>query len=160
MRKFFSVIILIFFLSQLVGCEAVMRKFTRKRKKKTIRPTFYQEGMAETRPHVELYMLHYTYWKTWHEELAAGAGKNAKRDRLACSEMMGNLSDMKKHLVEEKAKELDQYIKVIDGITKELQKGNSTSIRLGFLRQKLDKIKGRIMRKFYYKKVRDYIIPD
>ena len=107
MRKIISIVLISILAMQLAGCEAVQRKFTRKKKRGPITPRFYQEGMAETRPRIELYMMHYMYWKTWHEDLVVNAGKNAKRDKMACEELIANLNDMKKHLVNEKAKELD-----------------------------------------------------
>lgn len=160
MRKIVSIVLILALALEFTGCEAVQRKFTRKKKREPIRPRFYQGGMAETRPNLELYTMHYVYWKTWHEDLVDNAGTNSKRDTLACTEVIGNLIDMRKRLKEKKAKELDAYIEKVKKITDEIRSGGFTSVRLGFLKQKLDNIKGRIIRKFYYKKVRDDIKPD
>jgi len=160
MKKIILITLTLILMLELTGCETLQRKFTRKKKKQPIKPRFYQEGLAETRPNLELYMMHYTYWKSWHEDLVVNAGVNSKRDALACSEVIGNLLDMKKRLVEEKAKELDIYIEQLKKITKELMAGGSTAMRLGYLKQRMDMIRSRIVRKFYYKKVREYIKPD
>lgn len=160
MKRIISAILISMLILELAGCEAIQRKFTRKKKREPITPRFYHEGVSETRPNLELYMMHYMYWQTWHEDLIAKAGTNAKRDAMACDEVIGNLTDMKKRLKDEKAKELDTYIEQVRKITGEIKSGGSTLMRLGFLKQRLSNIKGRIVRKFYYKKIRDYIKPD
>lgn len=161
MKKIIAVIIVLIFLPGLTGCEAIQRKFVRKNKKEPLRPKFYQEGLSsETRPNIELYMMHYMYWKTWHEDLVVKAGDNAKRDKLAFSEVFSNLKDMQKRLLEEKAKEIDVYIEEMQKIAREIEKGKAGTMRLAFLREQLDRIRARIVRKFYYKKIADYILPD
>lgn len=161
MKRLFLVIMILVFMFELTGCEAIQQKFTRKKKRKPIRPVFYQEGEGETRPHLELYMMHYTYWKTWQEDLIANAGENSKRDKLASEEILGNLKDMRKHLVDEKGKELDAYIEEIEGITDKITKGIAgQTTQIATLKRRLSNIRARIVRKFYYKKVRDYIKAD
>lgn len=161
MKRPLAIVLALLLVMGLTGCEAVQRKFTRKKKREPVRPVFYEEGMgAQTRPNIELYMMHYTYWKTWHDELIEEAGVNAKRDRLASGEVISNLTDMRKRLVDEKAGELQGYIDQTAKITAELTRGKATTMRLGYLKQRLDKIGTRIARHFYYKKVREYIKPD
>ncbi len=160
MKRAVSIILILFLALELTGCEAIQRKFTRKRKKEAIRPKFYQEGMSETRPRLELYIMHYAYWKMWHEDLVEKGGDNTKRDAMACDEIIGNLTDMRKHLMEEKAKELDIYIEQTKKFTSEIKSGTANLMRLGFIKQKLDNLRARIVRKFYYKKVREYIKLD
>ena len=158
MRKIISIALIFLLLTELTGCEAIQRKFTRKKKREPLTPRFYEEGAtSETRPHVELYIMHYTYWKTWSEDLAVKAGENSKRDVLACNEIVGNLMDMRKHLIEDKAEELDVYIGQTREITDEIKKGRVNYIRLGLLKRKFDNVRMRILKNFYYKKVRNYI---
>ncbi|MFH1753283.1 MAG: hypothetical protein ABH875_03775 [Candidatus Omnitrophota bacterium] len=156
MRKLLSIILIASLVISLCGCEAVQRKFTRKTKKKPITPKFYTEGMEETRPALELYMMHYTYWKSWHEDLVESAGMNSKRDAMAIANALSHLNDMKKYLVEEKAIELNGYIEKTKKITDQISKGISGT-NIGRYKQSLDKIKGGIVRNFYYKKVREDI---
>src|SRR3989338_5931918 len=101
LKKFIAIILALVFITNLAGCEAVQRKFMRKKKAKPVRPMFYVED-EETpkRPPVELYMVHYVYWKTWMDDLIANAGKNLKRDKRAVAEAIGNLADMKKYLAD------------------------------------------------------------
>lgn len=146
---------------QMCGCEAIQRKFTRKKKRKPVSPKFYQGLPEETRPNIELYMMHYVYWKTWHQELVNKAGDNTKRDRMASSEVLGHLNDMKKYLAEEKAEELQGYIDETKVLTDQIVKGGGgLNMKIGRLRQSLDNVRARIVRRFYHKKVRDYIKPN
>jgi hypothetical protein len=161
MKRILPVVLIIFAVAELSGCEAIQRKFTRKRKRTPIAPRFYQEGEVDTRPNLELYMMHYMYWKTWHEELVAKAGENSKRDRLATGSVLTHLEDMKKYLVEEKAAELEGYIEQVREMTRLINSSSgSTDMKMGYLRQRMDNIRARIIRNFYYKKVMDHIKPD
>lgn len=160
MKKIVSIALILLLTAELTGCEAIQRKFTRKKKNTVVKPRFYREGMSETRSNLELYMVHYMYWKTWHEELIAKAGENAKRDIMSCNEVITNLMDMRKRLVKEKAKELDSYIDQVRTITDRIKQGNVTDMRMGRVKQDLDKIRARIIRNFYYKKITDYIRLD
>ncbi|MEE8359602.1 MAG: hypothetical protein V3S04_01590 [Candidatus Omnitrophota bacterium] len=159
MKRFMAVVLILFLAFELTGCETIQRKFTRKTKKKSIRPRFYTEGLYETRPALELYMMHYTYWKSWHEDLVTSAGRNSKRDAMAITNALSHLNDMKRYLLEEKAEELNKYIVQTKSITDRISKGGS-EMNLGNYKQRLDTIKTRIIRNFYYKKVREYIKED
>ena len=156
MKRFVAVVLVVFLALELTGCEAIQRKFTRKTKRKTIRPRFYAEGLDETRPVLELYMMHYTYWKAWHGELVTKAGENSKRDAMAITNALSHLNDMKKYLQEEKAEELNGYIEQTKSVTDRIARGGS-EMNLGNYKQRLDTIMARIIRNFYYKKVREYI---
>jgi polyhydroxyalkanoate synthesis regulator phasin len=161
MIKRAAVLALVMLISaQITGCDSIQRKFTRKTKRKTISPKFYHEAGGETRPNLELYMTHYTYWKTWHEDLVKDGGRNAKRDKMAISEVLGNLHDMKKSLTDEKARELQVHIDETKALTDRVAAGAVTTASLENLKRKLDNVRARIVRKFYYKKVAEYILPD
>lgn len=68
--------------------------------------------------------------------------------------------DMKRYLLQEKAEELNEYIEQLKKIAKGIKSGSITDMRMGRTKQRLDNIRARIARKFYYKKVRDFIKPD
>jgi len=160
MRRLIATALILTVALQLTGCEALQRKFTRKKKREPLKPRFYQAGESETRPHLELYIVHYTYWKSWHSEITTGSTDNAKRNIMACNEMVSHLEDMKKHLLEEKAKELDGYIGRVREITGDMKRSNFSVMRFGYLKQELSKTGARIERNFYYKKVKEHMKPD
>jgi hypothetical protein len=80
---------------------------------------------------------------------------------MAAAGTLSHLADMRKNLIEEKAKELDVYIAEVSEITGEmLEVGSGSAARLGRLKQRLSTVGARIVRDFYYKKVRECILPD
>ena len=161
-KKIITTILLLSLISSLTGCETVRRKFTRKKKAKTVRPMFYKKDgdFEEKRPPAELYEMHYVYWKTWMDDLIDRAGLNRKRDNRSINEAISNLIDMKKYLTGEKKEELDQYIEEIKIATDRIRSTKLIGARMSGLRQNLDKLKRRVARKFYYKKVKDYIVEE
>ena len=104
--------------------------------------------------------MHYVYWKTWQEDLINNLGLNRKRDLLACSEIMTNLKDMRKLLIEEKAVELDPYVKEMQAITDSITEGSMTTIREGLVKRRLDTLRARIVGQFYIKKIQEYIVAE
>ncbi len=156
-KKLISAILVLSIAGSLSGCETIRKKFTRKKKAKAVRPMFYMEDEDVTRPPAELYSMHYIFWRSWTNDLVANAGENAKRDRRAVGEIIANLTDMEKYLTGEKKEELRNYIEDTKVVTDKMIAGNVNKARMGRLRQELDKISRRISKKFYYKKVRDYI---
>ena len=160
-RKIINIILIASLITGMTGCEALQRKFTRKKKAKAVRPMFYRKGEGETtRPPSELYITHYIYWKAWMDDLINNAGTNKKRDKRACDEAVSDLLDMKKYLEGEKKEELDKYINETRKLTDKIAAGSLTKMRLGRIKQQLDGVKRRIMQKFRYKKVKGFIKSD
>ena len=159
-KRLISIALIISMASAVTGCEAIQRKFTRKKKREVLRPRFYQEGEADTRPHLELYIMHYTLWRSWQTELLTGTTENAKMRRMSCNELIGHLMDMKKHLVREKADELQLYINEVVKVTDRIKTGSSTIMETGHLKHNLEKLGARIERKFFYKDIKKYIKSD
>lgn len=156
-NRLISIILVLSMAPAVTGCEAIQRKFTRKKKREVLRPRFYQEGEADTRPHLELYIMHYTLWRSWQTEILTGTSENTKRNRMSCNEIIGHLQDMKKHLVEEKAEELQLYINEVEKVTEKIKSGGFTVMQMGHLKHNLEKLGARIERKFFYKDVKEYI---
>ena len=147
-KKIIALALTIFLTTSLTGCEALQRKFTRKKKAKPIRPMFYKEvdGVSASRPAAELYMTHYVYWKTWMNDLIQNAGKNRKRDIRAANEAVANLDDMKEYLTGEKKEELEGYITELRKVATQVKGVSVNAARMSRLKQELDKIKARVAR--------------
>ena len=157
MRRVVGAVLVLVMALQVAGCEAIQRKFTRKKKREIIKPRFYQEDGAETRPHLELYMMHYTYWKSWQEELITRGGSNAKRDLMACNELMGHLADMKKYLTGSKAEELEKTIVELSLIEPDLKKQRLTKSQKYKITKFLEKIKRHIDKNFSYADMKEFL---
>lgn len=157
MGKWFRLILIFFIVFNITGCEAVRKKFTRKKKAVVKMPRIYQVRKYEKKPTPELYNKHYTFWVTWQSELIRVLGENHKKDMRCIDEIVGNLIDMQNILVEEKAKELtphiEKMVKVKDIIfNEELSQANKD-----YVKRTLEREDRFIKKEFNYKKVKDYL---
>ncbi len=155
MKKTVTWFLLLIMLVNLTGCEAVAKKFRRKKKEPVKAPRIYQVKEYIKEPTPELYKKHFTYWASWHSELIQELGGNHKKDLLCIEQIVSNLKDMQNILVLEKGKDLtphiERLIRVRDIIVKEdLSTANQT-----YVLHTLEREERFIKKEFVYKKVRD-----
>jgi len=145
-------------LVSLIGCEAFVRKFTRKPKKENLpkeemvfAPEEYKgPQMAKE----ELYRQYFLFWKSWHDELmnSLSGGANHKKQISCATEAIKNLVNLKTLLNEEKQKKLDIYISQLNDL-KELVTKDVYGKNIAGNRQNAERIKSNIIREFSYKKI-------
>ena len=152
-------VICCFLIANLVGCEAFVRKFTRKHKKESqgvemvLAPQVYEKPKLSKE---EEYRQYFLYWKSWQDELVeALAGNSSHKRQLSCAtEALSNLAQVRQMLNEGKKKELDIYINQL----KELQEKISSDI-YGNNNQRnhysAERIKMNVLRLFSYSKIKD-----
>ena len=87
MKRLMTILVTVCVALSLVGCDAVQKKFTRKKKAQPKKPKIYQLDRYEKKPTPELYNKHYVYWETWSSELISELGQNQKKS-LRCIEEM------------------------------------------------------------------------
>jgi hypothetical protein len=144
--------------SILVGCDALVRKFTRKPKKEKLEkeemvlaPEAYK-GPDMTKE--ELYRQSFLFWKSWQDELInyLSPGANHKKQIDCAEQTIKNLVSLKTLLNESSQKKLDAYIgqltELKDLITKDVHGNNIVNNR-----QKAERIKRNILRDFSYNKI-------
>jgi len=108
-------ILIFILLINLVGCDAFVRKFTRKHKQATsqeemvIAPEEYK-GPNMTKE--QIYRQEFMFWKAWQDELVTylSVGSNHKKQIDCVERAIKSLLNMKALLKEEKQKQLDIYI--------------------------------------------------
>ena len=154
MKRSIFVIIAFLIMISLTGCDAVQRKFTRK---KTVvkTPHFYQLKKYTRKPSPELYKQHFAYWESWQEELIEFIGQNHKKDVRAMEEALGHLKDMQNILVPSKAEAMQPHIERMEGAKEIIARGD-----LGFavkesVRNTLEKEDRAIRRDFCYERVKN-----
>lgn len=143
---------------ELTGCEAFVRKFTRKPKKEdlpkeemVIEPQEYKEIQASGD---SLYKQYFLFWRSWQDELiqSLSAGANHKKQTSCAEEILKNLEQLYALLSEDKQKDLGVYIKqtkdLIDLINKDIYGTNVSGNRFS-----AERIKRNITRDFSYNKV-------
>ena len=114
-RVYIYLILVLFGLYSCLGCEAFVRKFTRKKKKRRVieEVVFVPEEYPENPlTQEELYRQYFIFWKSWQEELISYLRVNSNhKKQLSCvEEAIKNLNVLKQLLVQEKAEELEKII--------------------------------------------------
>jgi len=151
------------FLVNLIGCEAFVRKFTRKPKKENLpeevmvlTPEEYKGPEMSKEERCRQYFL---FWKSWQDEIITSLSQKASHKRqVGCAEeAIKNLNSLKGLLNEEKQKKLDIYIgqleELRDIIVEDLYSSNASAYV-----QKAERIKRNILRDFSYQKIKDYLL--
>ena len=156
-KIFLTILLALAVVVNLTGCEAMRKKFTRKKKPSVKMPRIYQVKKYEIKPSPELYKKHFAYWASWQSELISGLGKNHKKDMRCIEEALGNLKDMQDILVPEKAdllgKHMEKLAKVKDTIVRE----DLTQANKVYITSTLEREDRAIKREFNYKKVKDFL---
>ena len=145
------------------GCATVQKKFTRKKKEPAHRPTaiFLQEGPYQKKYSNDYYYkTHYTFWKSWHDELLDQMDGNRKKMTRCAQESVNHLEEMTKYLQPAKREELEVQLKELRRISDRIQSGNVSSSELPTMRSDLEKVQRAVNNDFYYNKVKDQLLPD
>jgi len=151
-----------FLIFGLVGCEAFVRKFTRKPKKESsireemvLAPQEYK-GLQMSKE--EEYRQYFLFWQSWHEELinALSEKGNRKKQVDCANETIKNLNCLRGLMNVKKQARVDIYINRLNSlkgsITNDLY-GNSVDTN----RQDAERIKRNILQEFSYKKIKEYL---
>lgn len=142
----------------LLGCDAFVRKFTRKPKKESqpkqelvLLPEEYKPPKMTKE---EVYRKYFLYWKSWHDELINSllAGASQKKQLDCANEALKNLEELKATLQEAKQKQLDVYLNQLkdlkNNIAQDLYGNNVSENRLT-----AERIRRGILRYFSYNKI-------
>lgn len=155
-KRIFALITLFFFATAITGCDALQRKFTRKKKPAPKVPKIVQVKKYENRPTPELYKKRFSYWASWQSELASVLGQNSKKDARCAEEIMSNLLDMQAFLVKEKAEEMQPHIDKMAKVRDDIVKGEVNPLNRDYYKRVLDREAIAIKKKFVYSKVKEY----
>jgi len=149
------------FLASLIGCEAFVRKFTRKSKKTEIKelPVLVpQEYLLADIPIEKRYRQYFLFWKTWQDELIAALNPTAshKRRKDCIKQAISNLEEVRPFLFEEKQKELDFYFKKLYSLEKKI-KQDIYGRKLAIHKNRAESLKRNILRDFSYPNVKNHL---
>lgn len=155
--------LLIIFLITSSGCDAFVRKFTRKPKTEELPqeemvlvPEEYKGAQMSKE---ELYRQYFLFWKSWQDELINSlAGKASQKKQIAClEEAIKNLVNLKSLLDQSLQDKLDASILQMQELANEVRKdlsGNNSAIH----EQKAERIKRSILRDFSYNKIKERLL--
>jgi len=144
----------------LAGCLALKKKLTPKRKPKSKQAVFIDTQKHDIEPSGRLYQKHYVFWINWHKKFVSELGESAKSDIRSTQEMIGNLKDMARLLVDEKAELLKLHIDKLKKIKTLIDKGTMTKAREVRVRRIAEREFKAISREFSPKKISRYIRED
>ena len=159
-----SWIIVCCLLFTLIGCDAFVRKFTRKSKKEKVAETELVLAPEEYKPPFrtkeEVYRQYFLFWKSWQGELvealapitSASGRANHKKQTSCALESISNLEQLRKLLNEAKQKQLDVYITRMNKLKSDIV-GDPYGSNTMANHLKAEDIKRGILRDFSYKKV-------
>ena len=146
----------------LVGCEALVRKFTRKPKQTeqtevemVVVPQEYQRPQVSNE---EQYREYFLFLKSWLDELidSLSSATNQKKYLSCIDGALKSLSDIRSLLKPEKQVQLDTYLSRFQqlkaGIINDIYGFNSNSFRYEAERLRRD-----MLRYFSYSSIKDYL---
>ena len=145
------------------GCETLPKKFIRKKKQPahTAAVVPLDESAYEKKFSNEYYYkTHYTFWKTWHDDMIDDLAGNSKRLRRAAQEAYSHLEQMGRYLKPEKKAELEPLLKELDGYRKKFEEGAYSPQSLVAMRTDLERLRRLVANDFYYDKVKADLEPD
>lgn len=144
-------------LISLTGCEAFVRKFTRKPKyKKTEELVLAPEEYKDTMTPEEHYRESFTFWKAWQDELITSLleGRSQKKKIDCIEQAIKNLREVRNLLKEDKQAALDKYIKESAQLSARLSQ-DTYGTNDSDLRMRAETIKRNVVRNFTYTEVKD-----
>jgi dsDNA-binding SOS-regulon protein len=162
-RIFVLFILCVCGVSLLTGCESLRKKFTRKKKS-----TETQEVMIITprdysaHPFTSdvLYKQYFIYWKSWNQELITSLtdGSSYKKVLDCVDQSLVNIKKMETYLKEDKAKELEVYVKKTEDLKNQIMESKSLpSAFVNNLRYSAERILSSVNRLFDLSKMKDHL---
>lgn len=148
----------------LTGCEAFVRKFTRKPKQENLpREEMVLVPEEYTGPNLtreELYRHYFLYWESWHDELITALTThelNHKKQAGCAEETVKNLQRVRSLLNPAAQQKLDVHLTKLNNLKASIATdtyGTKASVH----RSSAERIKRDILRDFSYRKVKDSLL--
>ncbi len=159
MRNAISYFLALVLLFNLIGCEAFVRKFTRKSKREKSPEEMVLAPEEWTGPKMtkeQLYRQYYTFWLSWQDELInALTNKASLKKKIDCAEQaVKNLSGMKNMLNESEQKQLAVYLKQLTNLKGSISSdiyGSSNNANL----REAERVRRNILQRYSYGDIKD-----
>lgn len=145
------------YLLSLTGCDAFVRKFTRKPKKDklaqeelVLSPVEYDSIVDKA----DLYQQYFLYWRTWQEELSESllTDSNHKKHLQCVNEALKNLQGLKGLLDGEKAGKIAVYIAELVKLKNAIE-ADIYNVNANINHSASERIRRNILRDFSYRKM-------
>ncbi len=146
-----------------VGCETLPRKFIRKKKepKHVSAVMFTDEGGSQKSFSNEYYYkMHYTLWKTWHDDMILNLTGNAKKLTRCTDEAYSHLEQMQAYLKPEKGVELKASLDELSKYRARIKSQSLSRSEAATFKSDLDRIRRQVVNNYYYDKVKEDVLAD
>ncbi len=162
-KNIFFITIYSFLLVCLFGCQAFVRKFTRKPKNEDLSKEEMvlapQEYNGPEISKEELYRQYFLYWKSWQDELiySLNPGGNHKKQIDCVNEAIKNISRMKQLLALQKYEQAAAYESKLESLRASIGRdvySNNTFDN----RSKAEQLRRNILRDLSFNKVKNSLI--
>lgn len=162
LKKVFSFLTCIFLLINIIGCDAFVRKFTRKSKKAKAPEELVlapEEWKGPQMTKEQQYRQYFNFWESWHDELINSfiQGRSQKKKKDCLQQAIKNLLGMNRLLNENKQKQLGIYLKQMDDLKWSVDAdiyGTSDNS----LRRTAERIKLSILKQFTYGDIKNDLL--
>lgn len=149
----------------LTACEPLRKKFSREKKKTVVKNTDFLPVLEpidypdKNHTSEEHYKQHYSLWKIWQEELIQSLSleQNDKRQKYLLVEVIEQLKEMQKWIVEEKSAELAGIISAVQSVEKDFDEP-SLMRNVYSMKQTIERAGKEIRAQFSPKIMTDYYI--
>lgn len=147
----------------LTGCETLRKKFTRKRKQaESAEPIVIvpRDYSAHPFPNDVLYKQYFIYWKSWNQELVSSLTdmENYKKIKSCADQALTNLKKMQTYLQEDKAQEMEPYVKKTDDLRLRIERAKYLPLaQMRGLRYDAERLLSGINKKFDLSSMKDHL---
>lgn len=159
--KYLKIFIILLLVIDLAGCEAFVRKFTRKKKKEGPGEelVLVPEEYKDTRTTEAKYRENFTYWKAWQDELIESLLMNKSlKKRVDCAEQsLKFLAELKPLLNAKKQKELGPYLARLADL-RDMISDDTYGTNNHYYRLKAENIRRSVLQHFSYPDIRKSVI--
>jgi len=149
-------------IASLIGCDAFVRKFTRKQKKDSISKeemVLVPEEYKSTMTKEQIYRQYSLFWQSWQDELIESlAQRKSNKKQVDCAqEALKNLANLRALMKEDKQKKFDVYLNDLKWLKEQIAQDLYGTSAPGYVRS-AERIKRGILRDFSYNKVKKDLI--
>ncbi len=163
LKKFIIIFGLLVMCFELIGCDAFVRKFTRKKKKSAgpqeemvISPVEYPAPFLSKEQQYRKYFL---YWQSWQDELIDALLYPTSRKRMidCADQSIENLKSMQGMLNDKTKARLGSYIDQMKGLKGKIE-SNIYNQDISYVRFSVERIRRDVFRDFPYHKIKDKLL--
>ena len=161
-RRFTVIFLGLLLAANSLGCEAMVRKFTRKSKQEKVEEPMVLAPEEYKGPQMtgeEKYRHYFFYWESWHDELIQSltSGGNKKKQLDSAQETIKNLKILQGLLNPAEQKVLDTYIGQLNDLSRDI-KDDIYNLNMSDLRLRAEGLKRDIYKRFSYSDVKDALL--